>query len=282
MTQSIRRRTLIAAAPAALVLGQLGAGAALGQSAPRVAPPSPAVIASLAPTGRLRAAINLGNAVLAQRDPKTGMVSGIIVDITNELARRLNTPADMIFYDTGGKIAPAEATDHWDITYLGVDQSRVAGFAVTSPYLFLEGTYLVREGAPYKGVADLDQPGVRISAALNSAYDLVLTRTLKHAALVRTPTSPEAIALFETGGLDAAAGIRQALVDAQKATPGFRVLPDAYTRVDQAMTVPAGREVGFRYIAGFIEELKASGFVRAALDRSGQSGAVVAPPQSLG
>jgi polar amino acid transport system substrate-binding protein len=268
---------IIAALPAAFVSARLGVATALAQSASRMPPPTPDIVASLAPSGRLRAAINLGNAVLAQRDPKTGKVGGIIVDISNELARRLGTPVDFIFYETGGRIAPSQPVDRWDIAYLGTDQSRAAQLAVTKPYLSLDGTYLVRQDAPFQAVADLDRDGARIATALNSAYDLVLGRTLKHAKLVRAPTSAAAIELFEHDKLSAAAGVRQALMEAQKSAPGLRVLPDAYTHIDQAMTMPQGREAGFRYVTGFIEELKASGFVKNALDRSGQAASVVGP-----
>ncbi|HXJ00406.1 MAG TPA: transporter substrate-binding domain-containing protein [Micropepsaceae bacterium] len=272
----IRRRIVVAGLPVALAFGWCGVSSARAQTVLPLPPPGHDVVASLAPTGRLRAAINLGNAVLAQRDPKTGQVSGVIMDISNELARRLGTPVDFIFYDTGGKIAPGQAVDHWDIAFLGTEQSRAAQLAVTTPYLSLDGTYLVREDAPFQAVADLDRDGVRIATALNSAYDLELSRMLKHATLVRAATSAAAIELFEHEGLNAAAGVRQALMEAQRARPGLRVLPDAYTRIDQAMTIPRGREPGFRYLAQFVEYLKATGFVRNALDRSGQSAELVA------
>jgi polar amino acid transport system substrate-binding protein len=260
----------------AVTLVWLGQGAPFAKAAARIAAPTREAIAALAPSGRLRAAINLGNAVLAQKDPKTGQVGGIIVDISNELARRLNVPVDFIYYDTGGKIAPQQPVDRWDVAFLGTEQSRAAHLDVTAPYLSLDGTYLVRENAPFHAVADLDRDGVHITTALNSAYDLELSHILKHAMLVRAPTSAAAIELFQHDNLEAAAGVRQALEDAKK--PGLRVLPDAYMSIEQAMTVPKGREAGFRYVADFIEDLKAAGFVRDALKRSGQS-ATLSPPR---
>src|SRR4051794_15243389 len=125
MTDRIGRREFTAALPVALAGAWLGLGPAEGAVQAGSAPAD--VVAALAPNGRIRAAINLGNEVLAQRDPKTGVVGGVIVDITNELARRLGTPVDMIYYDTGGKIAPAQPADRWSISYLGTAQSRVAG-----------------------------------------------------------------------------------------------------------------------------------------------------------
>ena len=233
------------------------------------------VVAGLAPNGKLRAAINLGNAVLAQRNPKSGIVRGVIVDMSNELARRLGTPVEFIYYDTGGKIAPSQPMDRWSVAFLGTEQSRVANFDVTEPYLTLDGTYLVRENSRFRSVGDLDQDGVRIATALNSAYDLELSRMLKHAKLVRAPTSEAAIELFEHEGLDAAAGVRQALAEAQKNSKGLRVLPDAYTHIDQAVTIPRGHDPALQYLQAFVAALKASGFIQTSLDRSGQSAEIV-------
>ena len=270
MSEQISRRDILVGLSVALAEFRFAPAEAAA-----VAAASADVVAALAPNGKIRAAINLGNAVLAQRDPKSGIVTGVIVDMSNELARRLGTPVEFIYYDTGGKIAPSQPMDRWSVAYLGTEQSRVAGFDVTEPYLTLDGTYVVRENSRFKRVADLDQDGVRIATALNSAYDLELSRMLKHAKLVRAPTSDAAIELFQHDGLEAAAGVRQALVEAQKHSAGLRVLPDAYTHIDQAVTILRGHEAALRYLQAFVAELKASGFVRASLDRSGQSAELV-------
>jgi len=270
MAEHINRREITVALPIAFAAAWFGPARGASQA---TAPAD--VVAALAPNGRMRAAINLGNEVLAQRDPKTGVVSGVIVDFTNELARRLGTPVDSIYYDTGGKIAPAQPKDRWTISYLGTEQSRVAGFDVTEPYLTLDGTYLVRENSGFQHVADLDQDGVRIATALNSAYDQELSKMLKRAKLVRAPTSLAAIELFQHDGLEAAAGVRQALNSAQKKAKGLRVLPDAYTHIDQAVTIPKGHDSTLRYLQALVTELKASGFIKSSLDRSGQSAELV-------
>ena len=273
---TFQRRTIVTGLAAALTpFLDTTAHAQVAASLPT---PSRDAIASLAPSGRLRAAVNLGNIVLAQKDPATGALTGVIVDMTNELARRLGVPLDVITYDTGGKIAPALATDHWDVGYLGDQQAREAGLLSTAPYLYVDATYLVQSQAPYRTVAELDRPGVRITAALNSAYDLYLSKTLKNATLVRAPTSGAAIELFVSDKLDAAAGVRQNLLDGQKLHSGLRILLDAFTRVDQAMGMPPGREAGFKYLSAFVEAMKANGFVRRGLDAAGQTAAMVAPP----
>ncbi len=239
-----------------------------------LAQPSDALRRQLAPSGRLRAAINLGNTVLAQTDA-AGAPKGISVDLANELARRLGVPLEMIRYPTGGAVLPdGLARDHWDVAFLAAEAERALEADFTAPYVYIDGTYLVAQGARFTRAADLDQEGVRIAVAKGAAYDLVLTRTLKKATIIRVETSAVAIDLFKRDKLEAAAGIRQALDEG--ATPGYRVLSDSFQRLQHAMAVPKGRPEALAHVGAFVEELKASGFVRSALDRSGQTGAVVA------
>jgi polar amino acid transport system substrate-binding protein len=265
-----------------LRLASIGLVLLLGLAAPAVAqtvpPVTPQIAASLAPTGRLKVGINFGNVVIAQKDPTTGAPRGVAVDIAHELGRRLGVPVDVVVYDAAGAMVAAQARDGWDVAFLGAEPERMAVLDFTAPYVVIEGTYLVRDASAWRSVAELDRPGVRIAAGLNSAYDLYLSRNLKAAALQRAPTSSAAIALFQSENLDAAAGVREALVDAAKATPGLRVLGDSYMQIGQAVAVPKGRPVGQAYLAALIEALKADGFVRAALDRSGQTGALVGAP----
>ena len=167
--------------------------------------------------------------------------------------------------------------DHWDIAFMAIDPARAGQIAFTAPYVIIEGTYMVRNDAPYRAVAELDHPGSKVAVGLGAAYDLYLTRALKNATLVRSPTSNSAIAQFQAENLDAAAGVRQALVQAAAAKPGYRVLPDSFQRIEQAVAIPKSRDAGLAYVAAVVEELKAGGFVRASLDRAGQADAMVAP-----
>lgn len=265
------RRRMLGLAAAALLAPPLPA-AAQAVKAP------PAVAAALAPTGRLRVAINVGNVVIAQKDAATGAVRGVSVDIAHELGRRLATPVDITVYEAAGAMVAAQPKDQWDVAFLGAEPERMAVLDFTAPYVLIEGSYLVRRASPARAVADLDLPGARIAAGRGSAYDLFLTRNLKQATLLRATTSLAAIVLFKAEGLDAAAGVREALAEAAAADPSLWVLPDSYMQIGQGVAVPKGRAVGARYLAALVEELKASGFVRAALDRAGQAAAKVAPP----
>lgn len=236
----------------------------------------PDVAQDLAPTGRLRAAINLGNPVLAQKD--SGELRGISVDLARELGRRLAVPVELIAYDAAGKVTDAVKTGAWDIAFVAIDPARAAEIAFTPPYVVIEGTYLVAADSPLRTIADVDREGVRIAVSSKSAYDLYLTRTLKRAQLVRAPSPPASIELFVKDRLEAAAGVKQPLVELARSNPRMRVIDGRFMVIAQAMGTPIGRALGARYLREFIEEMKDSGFVARALERSGQRDAAVAPP----
>ena len=232
---------------------------------------------SLAPSGVLRVAINLGNIVLAQRNTK-GELTGISVILARALAQRLKLPIELITFEAAGAVFDGLDKGLLDLAFLAIEPERAAKIDFSPPYVIIEGTYLVRKDAPFRTVADLDRPGVRIAVGRGAAYDLFLTRTLKQAELRRAPTGASSIDLFLSDGLEAAAGVRQSLVERAQANPGLRVLPDRFTDIRQAIGTPKGRPAGTAYVRAFIEEMKASGEVRKALDATGQAGTVVAPP----
>jgi polar amino acid transport system substrate-binding protein len=232
----------------------------------------------LAPSGKLRAAINFGNPVLAQKDPSNGEPRGISADLARELARRLGVAVEFSGFDTAGKAFEALKAAECDVGFLANEPARAAEIAFTAPYVVIEGTYMVRSDSPLRQVDQVDREGVRIAVGNKAAYDLYLSRTLKHAQLVRAPSSAAAMELFLLETLDAAAGVRQPLVKFAAAHPGLRVMDERFMAIEQAMCMPQGREAGARYLRNFVEEMKASGFVAAGLERSGQGDAMVAPP----
>jgi polar amino acid transport system substrate-binding protein len=235
-------------------------------------------VRELAPRGKLRAAINFGNPVLAQRDTAGGAPRGVSVDLSRELARRLGVAIEFVLFDAAGRVADAAKRDAWDVAFLAIDPVRANEIGFTPPYVLIEGAYLVREASPIRAVDEVDRPGVRVAAAMKSAYDLHLTRALKNATLVRAPTSPEVIDVFRREGVEVAAGVRQQILQFAAADPTLRVLPGRFMAIEQAMGTPKGRDAGLAYLRDFIEEMKHSGFVAQALERSGQRDAVVAPP----
>jgi polar amino acid transport system substrate-binding protein len=238
-------------------------------------------VKDLAPTGKLRAALNLGNGVLVQGPPQDPR--GVTVDLSRELARRTGLPLEFVTYEAAGKVFEALKTGAWDVAFFAVEPVRAADVDFTAPYVLIEGTYMVLKDSPLKVVADVDRPGVRIAVGVGSAYDLYLTRTLKNATLVRAKTGGgrAMIDLFLADKLEAAAGVKQPLVEYAKTDPNVRVMDGRFQVIEQAMGTPKGRAAAARYLRGFIEEMKASGFVADALKRSNQPDAEVAPPAGI-
>lgn len=245
-------------------------------------PPAPSVKQQLAPSGTLRCAINYNNPLLAKRDAATGKLSGISVDLSNELARRLGVPVELIPYDSAGSVTGAVAKDVWDVAYLAIDPKRAEEIDFSPAYLQIEGTYLVPAGSPLQNVDDVDREGVRIAVTTNSAYDLFLSRELKHAQLVRAETTPKSIDAMLEQKLDAVAAVRTALVTASKGIPDSRVMKGHFMTIPHAIGVPKGRPEAARYIARFLEEMKASGAIAAGLKKHGlgPDDVTVAPPAS--
>ena len=237
------------------------------------------VVRDIAPTGKLRAAINLGNMVLAQKDPATGEPRGVTVDLARELGRRLGLAVELVPFDAAGKVFDALKAGAWDIAFLAIEPVRAAEIAFTAPYVIIEGVYMVPTNSPLQTVAEVDRDGIRIALNKGSAYDLFLTRTLKHAQLVRGERGTD---VFIKEKLEAAAGVKQPLVEFAKANPNVRLIDGRFMEIRQAMGTPKlryqGREAVPRYLHGFVEEMKASGFVAKALERSNQPDAAVAPP----
>ena len=225
------------------------------------------VLQELAPTGRVRAAINFGNPVLAQRSPGAGAPQGVSVDLTNALGRRLGVPVQLLTFEAAGKVVEAAEASLWDIAFLANDPERARKISFTAPYVVLEGTYIVREDSPRRAVEDFDRPGTRIAVGRGAAYELYLSRTLKHAELVRAETSADAVKLFATQGLDCAAGVRQPLQGFARTHPGYRVIDGSFNAIAQAMAIPTGRPAGLRYLNDFLEEMKSSGLIAFAMSR---------------
>jgi polar amino acid transport system substrate-binding protein len=239
---------------------------------------SPDVLKALAPTGRVRAAINLGNMVLAQKDPASGKPMGVTPDLARELGRRLGVPVELVPFDAAGKVFEAVATGAIDVMFLAIEPVRANEIAFTAPYVLIEGVYMVPRDSKLTRIDEIDRPGVRIGVSKNSAYDLYLTRTLKHATLVR---GDDGVALFVKDKLEAAGGVKQPLMAYAKTDSNVRVLDGRFMEIRQAMGIPKGRdEAGARYLSAFIEEMKTTGFVADALKRSNHPDATVAPPAS--
>jgi len=242
----------------------------------------PEVVKEIAPTGKLRAAINLGNAVLAQKGadgPK-----GVSVDLSRELARRLGVPIEITTFEAAGKVFEGIKAGTVDLAFIAIEPVRAAEIEFSSPYVLIEGGYMVAKDSPLKAIEDVDRPGIKIAVGLNSAYDLFLTRTIKNAQVVRAHIGggEAMIELFLKDKLDVVAGVKPVLVEYAKTNAAMRIIDGRFMVIQQSMGLPKGRTTAARYVRTFVEDVKASGFVADALKRSNQTDATVAPPERAG
>jgi len=236
-----------------------------------------AAVSQLTPTGMLRAAINFGNPVLAQRDPVTGEPRGVSVELARGLAQRLDVEIEFKTFDAAGKVFESARQDIWDIAFLAIDPLRAEDILFTPPYVLIEGTYLVKDNSPFQHIDDIDRQGATVAVGKGAAYDLFLSRTLRHASIVRLPTSEKAMTQFESVGAHAAAGVRQPLEAHANTHAGFRVLEGRFMLIQQAMCCPQGRDAAGRLLAIYVEYAKRAGLVAEGLKHSGQGDATVAP-----
>lgn len=233
---------------------------------------------AFAPTGRLRASINLGNPILASADPATGAPRGVSVDLSRALARRLGLEVEFLVSDTAAKSVEAVRGEKADVGFFAIDPLRGEGIAFTAPYVLIEGAYLVRNDSPLKDNSEVDRPGRTVMVGKGSAYDLFLTREIKAATLLRAASSPAVVDTFIAERADVAAGVKQQLEADAARLGGLRLLPGRFMVIQQAMGLPKTRgSEAAAFLAAFVEEMKASGFVAAALARHGIQGATVAP-----
>jgi len=236
------------------------------------------IVSELAPSGVLVAGINLGNPVIAQRDPDGGDPRGVGPDLARELARRAGVPIRFVTYETAGLLADAVKQGAWDVAFLAIDPERANDIEFSAAYVHIEGAYLVPADSPLRSIEDVDREDVRIAVGRKTAYDLYLTRNVKHAQLVRCDSSQAAIDQFVAQKLEAVAGVKQPLAAHAQENTGLRMLAGSFMLIRQASGVPKGRPAARRYLAAFIEEAKASGLVARALAKSGLDGVSIAPP----
>ena len=248
----------------------------LAGCASTVGTPPAGAIAELGATGKLRAAINFGNPILAGRDA-SGEPRGVSVDLAREAARRLGLPIELVLFNSAGNAVEAIKAKQVDLAFVAIDPVRAADMEYTAPYVIIEGAYLVRTNSPLQRNEEVDRPGTRVAVGRGSAYDLFLTRELKSAMLVHAPTSPAVTDLFLTQNLEVAAGVKQQLEADASRVGGVRLLPGRFMVIEQALGVPKGRTAAQAWLSAFVEEMKATGFVAAALQRHGIEGAAVAP-----
>jgi polar amino acid transport system substrate-binding protein len=238
---------------------------------------TPSLVRQFAPTGVLRASLNMGNPVLAHSRTSSEKPAGVSIDLARELARELGVEPGFLQFDTAAKSVEALGGEAADVGFMAIDPLRANSIQFTAAYVQIEGAYLVRQDSPITANEQVDQPGTSIVVGAGSAYALYLARAIKNATLLQVPTSEAVVAAMLEGGQPVAAGVRQQLEEDARRIGGVRVLDGRFMVINQAMAMPRDRGAeAHAYLADFVERMKRQGFVAEALKRHGIDGARVA------
>ncbi len=236
---------------------------------------SPEIVAELAPTGVLRAAINLGNFLLVTGRSASGDPEGVSPGMAKAVADRLGVPVRYVPFAKPGPLADAVDDNVWDIGLIGAEPQRAEKIAFTAAYTEIEATYLVPAGSPITQISQVDRPGVRIAVTARAAYDLWLERNIKQATVLRVEGG--ALAKFRNEGLEVLAGLRPGLLTDLESLPGARILDGQFTAVQQAIGTQRRNSLGAAFLRDFVEEAKASGLVARLIEQHKVRGLSVAP-----
>ncbi len=226
----------------------------------------------LAPTGKLRAGMNLSNTLFTTKDVATGELRGVSVDLMCELATRLGVPVDFVVHATPGDVADASGKGTWDVAILAIEQARAQNITFSPAMTEIEATYVVRKDSALRSAAQVDTSGIRIAAPEKAGYELYLTRTLRNATLIRTKGFQASIDLFNERSADALSGLKPALLESMDKMPDARLLDGKFMTVNHGLGVPRERRAAAEYLKAFVEEMNASGFVARSIERNGVQG----------
>lgn len=236
------------------------------------------VRAQLAPTGVLRAGINLSNFLLVTGRSDSGDPTGVAPDMAREIAASLGVPVKYVTFKSPGELGDQVGKDVWDIGLIGAEPQRAEKIQFTAAYVEIEATYMVPEGSPIKSIADVDRKGVRIAVSARSAYDLWLVNNIRNATLVQVSGLDAAYEKFMSDKLEVLAGLRPGLLKDVEKAPGLRILDGKFTAVQQAVGTAKPNVKGAAFLADFVEKAKKSGLVQGFIDRHKVKGLSVAPP----
>lgn len=242
-------------------------------------PATPQVREALAPTGKLRVGLQLGTPHNVIRDSVSGEMKGVGFDLGKELARRIGVPFEPVLYPSIGALLDAGKSGAWDVAFVGFSPERAKEWDFTALHLEVEFGYLIPGGSSISTIKDVDLPGIRVAVQEKSGPDIFFSRTLKNAVVIRGSSNPEALELVKSGRAEVMGSIKPTLFEISDQWRGSRVV-DGRPGIDpHAMAMPKGRGVGVAYARKFVEDAKSEGLVKAAIERVGMRGAVVAPPE---
>jgi len=231
----------------------------------------------LAPKGVLRAGINLSNFLLVTGRSSLGAPEGVAPDMARAIAEQLGVALQLVPFKTPGELADAAPDDIWDIGLIGSEPARSEKIDFTTAYVEIEATYLVHADSALRHASEVDRPGNRIAVSARSAYDLWLVRNIKHATLMHAEGFDATLELFVSQKLEAMASLRPGLLSDVEKVPGSRILEGQFTAVQQSIGVPKGKTEAAKFLQGFVQHAKKSGFVAELIAKHHVKGLSVAP-----
>jgi len=235
----------------------------------------------LAPTGVLRAGINMSNFLLVNSKTSTGEPAGVSPDIAQAIAAKLGVGLELMPYKGPGEVADGAASHQWDIANIAAEAERAKSINFSPAYCEIQATYLLPAGSNINTIEDVDKPGIRIAVKQRAAYDLWLTQNLRNASLVRAASMDESLSLFKEQSLEALAGLRPRLLEDAKALPGSKLMDESFTAVQQSIGCLPGKTEAADFLRRFVAHSIASGFVAGLIEKHGVVGKLsVAPPAS--
>ena len=232
----------------------------------------------LAPTGVLRAGINLSNFLLVTGRSASGDPEGVSPDMARAIAAELGVPVKYVPFKSPGELGDQAGKNVWDIGLIGAEPQRAEKIAFSAAYVEIEATYMVPADSPIKSIADVDKKGVRIAVSARSAYDLWLVNNIKNATLVQVSGLDAAYEKFMSDKLEVLAGLRPGLLKDVTKAPGLKILDGKFTAVQQAVGTAKANLAGAAFLAEFVEKAKKSGLVAELIKRHNVKGLSVAPP----
>jgi polar amino acid transport system substrate-binding protein len=236
-------------------------------SMPEVTKVPAAARAELAPQGKLRAGMNLGNSLFTGKDKTTGELQGVSVDLMRELAARLGVPVDFVVHPMPGDVADASTKGTWDVAILAIEQSRAKTITFSPAITEIEASYMVRNDSPLRTAAQVDAAGIRIAAPDKAGYELYLTRTLRNATLVRAPSIQGAVDVFNEKRADTLSGLKPNLLDLMEKNKDVRLLEGNFMVVNHGLGTPVNKPAAAAYLKAFVEDMNASGFITRSIAR---------------
>jgi polar amino acid transport system substrate-binding protein len=237
-------------------------------------------VRDIAPTGSLRVAVAVGpaaSAFWATRDPATGKPRGVTVELAKAAADKLGVPLQLVEYLSSDEIAAAGSKDAWDISFMPAEARREQFVDQGPAYVAYTSSYLVRAGSDIRSVAEVDRSGIRVGCIEGTSTSRTVAKALHHASLTKFAEAEAAAELIGIGQLDALAMGTEAVEDLSRKLPGTRVLEEVIQSTGVVVVVPKGRAAARQWATDFLQDAKADGTVRRALDSGGSASAKVAP-----